>query len=565
MKKRVIFTSYDDLNSHEKSHIDEAKSKLIDEYFDRLVQNKKVYADSIGVDFICYHNEMKNFELDGEHEFTKVNVYKHQLMSNLADAYDEVLYVDMDVLFNTTLNIFDEHDLNKGIHVKDMNNDIADKDKGSLLFSDIGTRSPTLKYHITKDLLDGKDNNVINTGIMLGNSENIKKIKFIERISEAIEKIKQIKSDKANIFEQRYYPNNESIFSYILEKYDVPCVLLDEKWHQILDEYGQDIDGYCLHFINKQFNAFFKTKTQCIFSIHIEIPDDKLDAPSNYHGLEIPKSLMVKNQLLKYHDNLLQNHLEYANAIGANYIQFGRDDKYENFKARFPDLSEYDVINLYKIYLLDELTKQYDHVLYADFDVVFRNNHSVFDYLPLDYIMCCKYSDKKDILIPTKNINHYFKNYTKDFRNPETKYWNTHAMLTESGLNGNNNVFNTGVVCASRYTMDKLDYFSNIDDTIAFMKELKEDEYSLYHENLRSQFGYDNETIFSYKIKKNNVPYYNLIDAWHYMSMLNSARSLEPNTGARTAAYNKYKYECEQSKVTIVHFISKNFGLEFDT
>ena len=565
MKKRVIFTSYDDLPINKKSHLDGAKSKMVDEYFDRLVKNKKDYAESIGVDFIFYHNEMKAFELDKEHKFTKVNLYKHSLMANLANDYDEILYVDMDVLFNTELNIFDEHDLSKGIHVLDMNGDVVDKNKDSLLYANLGLKSPTLKYHITKDLLDGQDNNVINTGIILGSSEHIRQLCFYDRMSEAIEKIKAIKDDKTNIFEQQYYPNNESIFSYILEKYKVPYVLLKEKWHKILNETGSDIEGHCLHFINKQFNAFYKTKSQCIFSIHIEIPDDKLDSPRDYSGLEISKSQMVKNQLLKYHDKLLENHLEYANNIGAEYIHFGRDDKYENFKERFPNLSEYDVINLYKIYLLDELTKTYDHVLYVDFDVYFRDNHSVFDFLPLDYLMCCKYTFKGDILIPKKNISLYFKTYDHDFRNPQTKYWNTHAMLMEEGLGGDNDVFNTGIVVASRYVMDKLDYFSDIDDTIALMKHLKEDGDSLYSGNLQSQFGYDNETIFSYKVKKNNVPYYNLEDSWHYITMLDHGDALTPGTRYWNMAKAKYDTECREKKVSIVHFISKNFALEFDT
>ena len=571
MKKRVIFTSYDDLIDDAKNHLDQAKAKMIEEYFDRLVQNKKDYADLVEADFIFYHNSMKDFYIGKENEFTKVNLYKHHLMANLAEEYDEVLYVDFDVCFNTKLNIFEEHDMDAGIYIKDMNSAILDKNKESLLCTGLGLRNPTLKYHITKDLLDGKDNNVINTGIMLSKSEFIRQICFNERIKEALDKIDEIKKDKTNLFEQQYYANNESVFSYILEKYNIPYVIMDDKWHQIIHEKGRDIDGHCLHFINKQFNAFYKNKTQCIFSIHIEIDDDKLDNPKNYSGLEIPKSLMVKNQLIKYQDKLLKNHKEYSNHIGAEYIHFGSDKKYELFKNRFQDLSEYDVINLYKIYLLDELTKEYDHVLYIDFDVVFRQKYSMFDFFPLDYIMCCKHSSKASIYnqdglpIPDEGLDLYFEYYRCDFRNPQTKYWNTHAMLLETGLKGDNDVFNTGVMCASRYVMDKLDYFSDIEETLDLMKELKEDEYSMYHENVRSQFGYDNETIFSYKIKKNDVPYQNLDSEWHHIHYFDNANSLNSGTEERRKTKIKYDSKCKHENTTIVHFISKNFGLEFDT
>ena len=449
MKKRVIFTSYDDIDLSEKSCLEEAKTKMVKEYFDRLVQNKKDYAELVGADFIFYHNSMKAFGYDEENRFTNVNLYKHQLMASLSEEYNEILYVDFDVCFNTNLNIFEEHNMDAGIHIKDMNASVISKDKDSLLYDQIGLRSPTLKYHITKDLLDGADNNVTNTGIILGKSEFIKQIRFSERVQEAVDKIKKIKSVKSNFFEQQYYPNNESIFSYILEKYKVPYVLMQEKWHQILDEDAKEINGYCLHFINKQFNAFYKTKTQCIFSIYIEIPDDKLDNPNNYRGLDIPKSLMVKNQLIEYKDKILENHKEYSKSIGAKYINFGYDENYKQFRSRFPILSEYDVINLYKIYLLDKLTKEYDHVLYIDFDVLFKQKHSIFNFLPLDYILCCKYIPESIIInLIAGDLNSYFENYNHDFRNPQTKYWNTHAMLLEKGLKGNNDVFNTGIICA---------------------------------------------------------------------------------------------------------------------
>ena len=46
------------------------------------------------------------------------------------------------------------------------------------------------------------------------------------------------------------------------------------------------------------------------------------------------------------------------------------------------------------------------------------------------------------------------------------------------------------------------------------MKELHNDE--LYPENVRDMFGYDNETLFSYKVKLNNCNIQWLDDKWHY-------------------------------------------------
>ena len=149
--KRVIFTSYDDLKTNDLSKLDSTAKNQIAEYFDRLVENKKSYAHSINVDFKLYHNTMKDFFVSNELEFTKVNLYKHHLMHELAKEYDEVMYVDMDVVFNTTKNVFKELELDKGIHILDQDEEIISKNINELLFKQLGLRNSTLKYHITKD------------------------------------------------------------------------------------------------------------------------------------------------------------------------------------------------------------------------------------------------------------------------------------------------------------------------------------------------------------------------------------------------------------------------------
>ena len=285
-------------------------------------------------------------------QFTKVNLYKHHLFAKLAEEYDEVMYVDMDVVFNTDLNVFDDLDLSKGIAVKDMDNEIQSKEVNEVLYSSVGMRNPTLKYHITKDLLDGGDNHVINTGIMIGKSKHIKQIKYVERMQEAYSKIQEIRlyepedpdnKDDRNLAYLRinYYANNESIFSYILEKYKVPYQIMDDKWHWIVYHRPNDSkieDVNIIHFINKKFNAFFNDKTTAIYSIHIDIPDDKLDDPVGPDDDKVNKSKRTKDRLGKYKDRLIENHKWYAKETGSEYIHFGRDEQYEEFFNRFPDL-----------------------------------------------------------------------------------------------------------------------------------------------------------------------------------------------------------------------------------
>lgn len=572
--KRIIFTVYDDLNKVDDTHdLGTPAVKLVDEYFDKLLQNKKDYAESIGVDFKFYHNTMKDFDCDISLEFTKVNLYKHYIMCKLAEEYDEVLYVDMDVVLNTKENMFDEHDLEKnGYHIKYQDDHVQSTQVKEVLFNEIGLRSPTLKYHITKAMLGGEDNediHVMNTGIMLANSKWIQKLDFINNMQVALNRLEEIKRKAIKENEQSYitlhfYPNNEALFAWMVLEYDIPFYNLDDEWHCIVDHFPKQYnfnDMKAIHFINKKFNSFFKDKTYAMFSIHVDIPDDKLDNPRGHFNATVSKSKHVKDQLAKYKDALIDNHKQQADAINATYIHYGRDEQYEEFYKRFPDLSEYDVINLYKIWLLDKLTKEYDGVLYVDLDCYFTKiGISIFDYVPWEVAFCCNYSTPQDLYI--NRTGNYFESYRYDFRSPHAKYWNTHALLAEDEIDPVCDVYNTGVMVASRKVMDKLNYFSDIDKVLSAMKELKEDEYSMYPPQIRKSFGYDNETITSYKVVKNNVFSFRLNDDWHFKHNENYPESYIKDT--TTYIREKAKIADQLNKRQIIHFISKNFSLVFD-
>lgn len=564
--KRVIFTCYDDIDL--KIYEDIKTGQAIEEYFDRLIENKSSYAKSIDADFIFYHNTMKDFEVENcDVEFTKINLYKHHLMAELAEKYDQVMYVDMDVVFNTELNVFEELDLSKGFALIDQDHKIESKGDDAI-YKDWGLRNPTLKYHITKDLLDGKDNHVINTGVMIANSEHIKQVKFVERLPNIVKRIQKFKesaidNDKLKYIRNWYYPNNEAIFSYILEYYNIPYQIVDSIWHRIYDNIPEEsLEGNIIHFINKRFVSFFNDKTKAIFSIYIDIDDSNLDSAGAYVGDEIDKSKRTQLELRKYKDQLTKNKFEYAAAIGAEFLLYTNDEEYYQFKDRFPDLSEYDVINLYKIYILDQLTKQYDMVLYLDFDVYCRRKVDFFNYIPVDSLVGCYYQVAKDLKI-NESIE-YFKSYKRDFRSPHAKYWNAHALLSEVGVDPDNLVYNTGIVGATKAIMDQIDYFGDIEDTIQLMKDVKET--SMYPDNMRKSFGFDNETIFSYKVKKNNVQTHYLNDKWHFKQM--DAWIEGDNVTRRRVRESTLKKGFETAMTDInpifVHFISKQFWLVFD-
>ena len=570
--KRIIFTVYDDLKTsdHTNVDLDLSAQTLVSEYMDRLVNNKKEYADLHGIDFKFYHNTLGSTNLSNtDIAFTNSNLYKHKLMADLAEEYDQVMYVDMDVVFNTSENVFESIDLSKGIAVKDQDEDIQEKEAKKALYLSFGMRNPTLKYHITKDLLGGKDNHVINTGIMIGNSSDIKKIQFIKRLPAIVKNIKKLKdsfieNNKLTWIKHFFYPNNESIFSYILEKHSIPYQLLGDDWHDIRDDTVVDRPyGKVIHFINKQFHAFFNDKSKVIYSLYIRIEDKNLDDAGTYVGDTASKGKRTQEKMDKYYDQLIENKKQYAKSIGATFVMFERDEMYENFLKKYPQMSEYDAVNIYKIFILEYLAESYDLVLYLDFDVFCRKPADIFNTIDCSTFLRCQNSSALELGI--KNTARYIREYDKDFRNPESKYWNTHALLAEHGLDSwATCVFNTGIIAASSNCIKQLGFFTDLDEILEDMTGLKED--SMYPENIQKAFGYDNETIFAFKIVANNVRHKNLDEkVWHFKHYSGKASSSRLSDKEKNSIRKEnYKSAMAITNPVLVHFISKQLELAFD-
>lgn len=257
-----------------------------------------------------------------------------------------------------------------------------------------------------------------------------------------------------------------------------------------------------------------------VFSIFIDIPEDKLDNPGWYeNGIQIKtdKSLKTKLALLKNYDNIIASHKKYADAINADYKLFKWDIKYqefvEMFETDYPEVSHYDIVNFYKHWVMKELTDSYDAICYLDFDVIPNTTDSIFDAHDIENKFGCAHSNK--LAEWGKKVSP--KNYNTCIRNPSTKYWNAHAMLLENGYEPDNDVFNTGIMVASSDVIKRLGYFENFRKNLDLMTELKTDEDSMYPYNIRRVFGYDNETLFSYLVHSKDIPIEYLNGPWHYI------------------------------------------------
>ena len=199
-----------------------------------------------------------------------------------------------------------------------------------------------------------------------------------------------------------------------------------------------------------------------VFSVFIDIPEDRLDNPGWYdQGKQVTtdKSKVTKLALLNNAELVTQRQKQYANDIGADYILFQYDSTYKKFfndiKNRFTEISEYDIVNFYKHRVMRNLADEYNYVCYLDFDVVPNTRDCIFASHNVDKMLAVAESNRLAIRGKVMKA----EDYNLCIRNPATKYWNTHALLFEEGYDPENDVFNTGIMAASSEVIKQLDYF----------------------------------------------------------------------------------------------------------
>ena len=280
---------------------------------------------------------------------------------------------------------------------------------------------------------------------------------------------------------------------------------------------------------------------RCIYSLYIDIPKEDLDYQPPYTGDDIPKTERTRLQFQKYYDKLLACKQKYANDIGVTFLMYEYDDDFKLYKKWFnhyyPQITEYNIVNFYKLQIMHELCRHYDEVLYLDFDVVPVTKENFFE----EYDLSKGIAIKDNNNLAKKTLRELRNRPVESIRSPTAKYWNCLALLESNGYDTDNDVFNTGIVGISAQHMKQLAYFDNIENMIKQMDDLKNDE--MYPDEIREMFGWDNETIWSYLVKTRELPVQWLHWQWHLF-------------------YDRYKVVPKRSR--FVHVINKKFAEVFD-
>ena len=252
-----------------------------------------------------------------------------------------------------------------------------------------------------------------------------------------------------------------------------------------------------------------------IYSLYIDIPENELDFfdKNIIKKNTTPTNLNTKQKLKENYSKLIACKKWYADQIGVPFIMFEYDVNFQLYKnelqKKYPFITTYNVINFYKIKLLYKLSQKYEEILYLDFDVVPLINENFFDVWNLD----------KGIAVLNNNFKvkdmRAITEYSQTIRSPTSKYYNSQAILLEKNLSPTNDVINTGIIGVNKNHLNNLKYFDDFDSDIKMMTDLK-NNYDIFPKKIVDFFGYDNETLFSVKLKEHNVPVQWLDNKWHY-------------------------------------------------
>ena len=274
-----------------------------------------------------------------------------------------------------------------------------------------------------------------------------------------------------------------------------------------------------------------------IYSIYIENKEPNLSE----------KHQFTKTQLEKHYDRLVDVKKEYAKHCNAEYRIYGNDTYYQKFKKKF-DGFEFDIINLYKIYLWEELGKEYDNVLYLDLDVIPNTTENFFETFDMNKI--CVYSPnaiKENVWTKTM-LKNYKKNiHSFDYLMTKTDKYNEYvkAMCKRAMLAIDNKfdtdylIANTAILGGNSNAIKKLRYTERLNEMVDVLNKAKEEKF--FGEEISKLFFANNEIFVHYLLDKDNIDWYNLPKEWH------------------TYLMKKDKITSDLKSVKMIHLINKRF------
>lgn len=246
MSKRLIFSLYTDKVDPHTSATDQKKQSFA-EYKDRIKTVQQDYAKICNADYTLFNTTNTSY-IDIQFE----KLFK---LEEMVEEYDEVLYLDFDVIPYTKVNFFDMFDLDT-LCVYSSPTELLKKPEWHPM-------DPYVKMSCKKAMLLIEDivgtSEIFNTGVTALNKRSASLLRFKDRFTEYKESFKLAQEDNLYPFEMSsiWQLNNEVYASYIVEKYNIPTTNIGMPWNFIVD-YGMPIPSagaYFHHCVNKNFST----------------------------------------------------------------------------------------------------------------------------------------------------------------------------------------------------------------------------------------------------------------------------------------------------------------------
>jgi len=254
--KRIVFSIYTDTVEPHQSATDFKKNQL-KLFKNKLEESQSNYAKSCAAEYNLFTTSTTNYD--------HIQFEKLILLDDLSKDYDEVLYLDFDVIPNTPVNFFEAWDLNHICYYSVNRSDDRLKVAKMLKYQSYDKMNMFVKLCAKKAMLllddiNGNDD-IANTGVVAGNKESIQKLDFKNRLNELHEKFNEAVDDNVypDDITKLWFQNNEVYISYLVERYQVPYQNIGLPWNFLIDRNHPEVSaaGHFLHHVNKEFQRSY--------------------------------------------------------------------------------------------------------------------------------------------------------------------------------------------------------------------------------------------------------------------------------------------------------------------
>jgi len=211
-----------------------------------------------------------------------------------------------------------------------------------------------------------------------------------------------------------------------------------------------------------------------------------------------------KKSFQVYKNKLIELQKKYAHYCKADY---------ELFK---PISTDYVNVQFDKIFKLEELCEYYDNVVYFDLDVIPNTHYNIFNSFNFDNVCIYEYPINISDRITMRDIsNHIRKRGLIPSMNRYSKVCAKNAMLLINDIVGNENIVNTGVICANKNSVDNLKFTERINKMNKVFKLAIKD--NLYPKEMSQGWVKNNEVYFSYLLEQYKIKFNNIGIQWNYI------------------------------------------------